>query len=210
MPVAVTTGIADDFLRGEIKYFPLLVAHLLHRDARLEPLQDGIVAAGIGQECNRFTGLGDAHASDPDLLDRDVAGFAVNCHLALADIQFLELGTAGSDPVAEKVGFDHNHGNNLGIEGAELTGEVIEPILDKHAKVEFLDRYCKDLSLNADDCMTIGDGANDLPMLKKAGLGVGYYAKPSVASELTNIIKHGDLSAPLYAQGYTDKEIERF
>ena len=118
--------------------------------------------------------------------------------------------TVFTDPVAEKVGFDHNHGNNLGIEGAELTGEVIEPILDKHAKVEFLDRYCKDLSLNADDCMTIGDGANDLPMLKKAGLGVGYYAKPSVASELTNIIKHGDLSAPLYAQGYTDKEIERF
>jgi len=118
--------------------------------------------------------------------------------------------TVFTDPVANIVGFDHNHGNTLGIDGTELTGEVIPPILDKFAKVEFLDGYCKDLSLNADDCMTIGDGANDLPMLKKAGLGVGYYAKPSVASELTNIIKHGDLSAALYAQGYSDKEIKRF
>ena len=112
--------------------------------------------------------------------------------------------------VGEKVGFDFNHGNTLGIEGDELTGEVVEPILDKFAKVEFLDQYCNDLSLNPADCMTIGDGANDLPMLKKAGLGIGYYAKPSVASELTNTIRFGDLSAPLYAQGYSEKEIKRF
>ncbi len=115
--------------------------------------------------------------------------------------------TVFTEPVAEQVGFDHHHGNNLGISGTALTGEVLEPILDKFAKVEFLDHYCKELAIDAADCMTIGDGANDLPMLKKAGLGVGYYAKPSVASELTNVIKFGDLSAPLYAQGYTHKEI---
>jgi len=118
--------------------------------------------------------------------------------------------TVFTGPIAKIVGFDHHHGNTLGIDGTELTGEVIDPILDKFAKVEFLDGYCKDLAINADDCMTIGDGANDLPMLKKAGLGVGYYAKPSVESELKNTIKHGDLSAALYAQGYTDKEIKRF
>lgn len=118
--------------------------------------------------------------------------------------------TVFTGPVAEIVGFDHHHGNTLGIEGTELTGEVIDPILDKFSKVEFLDSYCKDLAINAADCMTIGDGANDLPMLKKAGLGVGYYAKPSVASELKNIIQFGDLSAALYAQGYSDKEIKRF
>ena len=114
-----------------------------------------------------------------------------------------------TEAVAEKVGFNHHHGNTLGIENNELTGEVVEPILDKYSKVEFLDQYCKDLIINADDCMTIGDGANDVPMLKRAGLGIGYYPKPAVACELKNIIKHGDLSTALYAQGYRDKDIKR-
>jgi len=114
-----------------------------------------------------------------------------------------------TEAIADKVGFDHHHGNTLGIDGNQLTGQVIEPILDKFSKVEFLDQYCKELLIIADDCMTIGDGANDLPMLKKAGLGIGYYPKPTVASELKNIIKHGDLSAALYAQGYRDKDIKR-
>ena len=118
--------------------------------------------------------------------------------------------TVFTGPIAEQVGFHHHHGNQLGIDGDTLTGEVIEPILDKFAKVEFLDQYCGDLGLSAADCMTIGDGANDLPMLKKAGLGVGYYAKPSVAAELTNTIRFGDLSAALYAQGYGEDEIARF
>lgn len=109
--------------------------------------------------------------------------------------------------IAEKVGFDSHHGNTLGIEGDHLTGEVIDPILDKFAKVDFLEEYMKDLVLNADDCMTIGDGANDIPMLKKAGLGVGYKPKPAVAQEVENIIVHGDLSTALYAQGYREGDI---
>ncbi len=109
--------------------------------------------------------------------------------------------------IAEKVGFDHNHGNTLGIENEALTGLVIEPILDKFAKVEFLDKYCAELILNPEDCMTIGDGANDIPMLKKAGLGVGYRPKPAVTKETPNLIVHGDLSAALYAQGYGERDI---
>ncbi len=108
--------------------------------------------------------------------------------------------------IAEKVGFDHNHGNTLGIDGEQLSGAVIPPILDKFAKVEFLDLYTGNLDINASEVMTIGDGANDLPMLKKAGLGVGYHAKPSVAAELKNLIIYGDLAAALYAQGYSDSD----
>ncbi len=104
--------------------------------------------------------------------------------------------------ISKRCGFNFNHGNTLEIEGDELTGNVIPPILDKHAKVEFLEHYMKDLNLTEDDCLTIGDGANDLPMLKRAGLGIGYHPKNAVKEEIHNCILHGDLTAALYAQGY--------
>lgn len=112
-----------------------------------------------------------------------------------------------TEAVAKQVGFDNHHGNILGIEGGALTGKVKEPILDKHAKVEFLKHYIEKLKIRPEDCVTIGDGANDLPMLSKAGLGLGYKPKPAVAREVDNMIIHGDLSTALYAQGYSDQDI---
>lgn len=107
--------------------------------------------------------------------------------------------------IADRCGFNFNHGNTLEIENEQLTGNVIPPILDKFAKVEFLEHYMKDLNVTADDCLTIGDGANDLPMLKMAGLGIGYHPKEAVKSEIGNCILYGDLTAALYAQGYSSK-----
>ena len=104
--------------------------------------------------------------------------------------------------IAQQVGFDHHHGNTLGVKDGKLTGAVEGPILDKHAKVDFLEHYMKQQGLTYDDCMTIGDGANDIPMLQKAGLGMGYQPKPVVEQSVTNFIKHGDLTAALYAQGH--------
>lgn len=109
--------------------------------------------------------------------------------------------------IAEAVGFHHHHGNILGIENDALTGEVIDPILDKDSKLDFLKRYAGELSITLEDTLTIGDGANDLPMLEAAGLGIGYKAKPLVIEALDNQIIHGDLSAALYAQGFSDDEI---
>lgn len=110
--------------------------------------------------------------------------------------------TVFTSPIAEQVGFDHNHGNTLLMEDGALTGQVGEPILDKHAKVQFLNQHLSALGLEAEDAFTVGDGANDLPMLKEAGLGIGYKPKPVVAAELDNVIIHGDLTAALYAQGF--------
>ncbi|HBR69102.1 MAG TPA: phosphoserine phosphatase SerB [Rhodospirillaceae bacterium] len=109
--------------------------------------------------------------------------------------------------IAERTGFHHNHGNTLGITEDKLTGTVVPPILDKHAKVSFLNKYTTDLGLSENDSFAIGDGANDIPMLKAAGMGVGYRPKPAVAAEIHNIIVYGDLTAALYAQGYNKKEI---
>ncbi len=108
--------------------------------------------------------------------------------------------------VARRVGFAHHHGNVLGIEEGRLNGQVQDPILDKHAKVDFLKHYMDKHALEADLSMTIGDGANDIPMLKMAGLGVGYQPKQAVAEAVPNLIIHGDLSTALYAQGYKDKD----
>ena len=74
-----------------------------------------------------------------------------------------------TEDIAKRCGFDFNHGNILEIDNDALTGKVIEPILDKFAKVAFLEQYTNDLGLNIEDCLSVGDGANDIPMLKKAG-----------------------------------------
>lgn len=111
--------------------------------------------------------------------------------------------------IADKCGFNFNHGNTLEIKENKLTGNVIPPILDKYAKVDFLEHYINDLNLTTDDVLAIGDGANDLPMLKKAGLGIGYHPKDTVKSDIHNCILHGNLTAALYAQGLSSKYFER-
>ena len=113
-----------------------------------------------------------------------------------------------TENIGQKCGFHFNHGNVLDIQDDALTGQVILPILDKSAKVDFLNHYMDTLGLETDDCVTIGDGANDLPMLKTAGLGVGYHPKNTVKDEINNCILYGDLTALLYAQGYTSDDIQ--
>lgn len=110
--------------------------------------------------------------------------------------------------IADRCGFGFNHGNTLDIDDDALTGKVVEPILDKFAKVELLQHYMEDFSLTADDCLTIGDGANDLPMLKMAGLGIGYKPKETVKDDIANCILYGDLTTALYAQGLSSQHFE--
>ena len=105
--------------------------------------------------------------------------------------------------VARMTGFDAHHGNKLGIEDGKLTGKVEGAILDKTAKLEFLKAYARDLKIKPEDALAIGDGANDIPMLKAAGLGIGYKPKNAVKKEIDNLIIYGDLTAALYAQGFT-------
>ena len=114
--------------------------------------------------------------------------------------------TVFTDAIAKACGFDFHHGNVLNIEDGLLTGTVAEPILDRDAKLEFLKHHAGTLEIGLEDALTIGDGANDLAMLGAAGLGLGYHAKTSVAIEIDNNIRFGDLTAALYAQGYKDTD----
>jgi phosphoserine phosphatase len=110
--------------------------------------------------------------------------------------------TCFTSKVREALGFDFDAANVLRHDGQKLAGEVDPPILGKEAKLATLDRLCVERQIAIAEAMTVGDGANDLPMLKAAGLGVAFHAKPVVAAEVSARIAHGDLTALLYLQGY--------
>ncbi len=114
--------------------------------------------------------------------------------------------TAFAAAVAERLGFHEARANRLMIENGRLTGQVAEPILGRDAKVAALREITTRLGLSTAEVLAVGDGANDLPMLRLAGTGVALHAKPAVAAECDIRINHGDLTALLYLQGYSRDE----
>ncbi|SMF81271.1 phosphoserine phosphatase [Azospirillum oryzae] len=104
------------------------------------------------------------------------------------------------------IGFDDDRGNELEVIDGVMTGKVIEPILDKDSKLQALMAYAGEHRVPMAETMAVGDGANDLPMLLAAGLGVAFHAKAVVAAEARARVDHGDLTALLYAQGYRAAE----
>lgn len=117
--------------------------------------------------------------------------------------------TAVTSVVRARVGFDLDRGNDLEFADGRLTGRVLEPILDKNAKLAMLKALAAERELGLSETLAVGDGANDLPMLLEAGLGVAFQAKPSVAAAAPVRIEQSDLTALLYLQGYRDDEIVR-
>ena len=110
--------------------------------------------------------------------------------------------TAFTEAIAEKLGFDENRANTLIAKDGLLTGDVGMPILGKQAKVDALEEITARLGISESDVLAVGDGANDLGMLKRAGTGVALHAKPSVAAQCDVRVNFGDLTALLYLQGY--------
>lgn len=109
--------------------------------------------------------------------------------------------------VAETIGFHADQGNRLLDDGTRLTGAVGQPILGREAKRDALVNTARKQGLGPEDCLAMGDGANDLAMIMAAGLGLAVHAKPVVAEASDAAIRHTDLTAALYFQGYTDDEI---
>jgi phosphoserine phosphatase len=105
--------------------------------------------------------------------------------------------------VAQMAGFAAHQGNTLLDDGKALTGEVGQPILGRAAKRTALLDAAAALGAGPHDALALGDGANDLDMIQAAGLGIAYRAKPIVASEASAAIRHTDLTAALFFQGFT-------
>jgi phosphoserine phosphatase len=114
--------------------------------------------------------------------------------------------TVFTSKIAAKIGFDENRGNRLVVEGGKFSGKVEEPILGSEAKLASLKELAASRHIGLEDALAVGDGANDLPMLRAAGLGVAYRAKPAVAAAADIQIERGDLTALLYLQGYRREE----
>ncbi|WP_298916396.1 phosphoserine phosphatase SerB [uncultured Roseobacter sp.] len=127
---------------------------------------------------------------------------ADGAHAALVSGGFTDF----TSVVAHKLGFDENRANSLIARNYILTGEVGEPILGKQAKIDALSEITQRLELSERDVIAVGDGANDLGMLGRAGTGVALHAKPAVAAQCDVRINHGDLTALLFLQGYTAAE----
>ena len=110
--------------------------------------------------------------------------------------------------------FTHTHANTLQIiqkdfENFEITGKVEGTILDKKAKLEYLKKYIKQYNLNHKDTICVGDGANDIEMIRHAGIGVSYHGKAAL-NEVADInFYNTSLLGLLYAQGYADNDISK-
>lgn len=107
----------------------------------------------------------------------------------------------------EKLGFDEIHANELIIENGKVTGEVSEPIVDAERKAELLESIVLREGFTLDQTIAVGDGANDLKMLAKAGMGVAFRAKPLVRAQARQAISTSGLDGVLYLLGHHQRDL---
>lgn len=109
--------------------------------------------------------------------------------------------------VADTLGFETHRANELEIIDGKLTGKIIPPISDSQTKIDTLHSLAEQHGFDMSEILAVGDGANDIPMIKGAGIGTAYKAKEKARQAADFTIDYTDLSALLYIQGYSDKDI---
>lgn len=114
--------------------------------------------------------------------------------------------TRFADPVAKDIGFAKVAANILTEADGRLTGALNGTVVDAAHKAEMLRLSAQSAGLSLAECMAVGDGANDIPMIALAGMGVAYHAKPKAAAAADAAISHNDLTALLYIQGIASKD----
>ncbi len=107
---------------------------------------------------------------------------------------------------AKRIGFHDHLGNELVFEAGKLSGAVKEPVLGRSAKLRTLKSLCAENGLELFEVLAAGDGANDIDMIKAAGLGVAFHGSKSLREHSNAAIQYGDLTALLYIQGYRKSE----
>jgi phosphoserine phosphatase len=175
-------------MRGELDF----AAALRERVALLKGLDAGILEDIYASRVSLMPGAATLVAT--------MRRHGAHCALVSGGFSFF------SERIATRLHFDSQQANTLEIVDGKLAGSVREPILGREAKLASLKRLTRALQLAPSDALAVGDGANDLSMLRAAGLGVAFRAKPIVAAAAAARIEHGDLTALLYLQGYARHE----
>ena len=125
---------------------------------------------------------------------------ATTCGLVSGGFRFF------AEKIADRLSFDRFQSNDLGIADDQLDGSVADPVLGRTAKAHIMRDWAKELGIAPTQVLAVGDGSNDLTMLKAAGMGVAFRAKPTVTAAARFTVEHGDLTALLYLQGYSKSE----
>jgi phosphoserine phosphatase len=185
-------AITERAMAGELDFAEALKA----RVALLEGLDETVIAQCLEERVRPMPGA--------EALVRTMAGWGA--HTVLVSGGF----TSFTGPVAEAIGLAEVHANVLEISGGRLTGRLAGDIVDAATKHSVLEAAAKGRGIALEAALAVGDGANDLPMISAAvaggGMGVGYHPRPQLAAAASFSVRHGDLTALLYAQGVPKRQ----
>ena len=184
---AEIAAITERAMAGELDF----VEALTRRVALLAGLAEGVIQTCLSERIRPMPGA--------IQLVRTMAGWGA--HTVLVSGGF----TSFTGPVAAQIGFAEVHANVLEIKNGHLTGRLIGAIVDAETKRRVLQNAASSCDLSLQGTLSVGDGANDIPMIEIAaqgrGLGVGFHPRPKLAAAANFSIRHGDLTALLYVQG---------
>ena len=110
--------------------------------------------------------------------------------------------------IAQRFGFSAHYANHLAVANGLIAGYAQEPIIDSQAKLRIMNDYCDKYDIAHENVMSMGDGANDIPMLQAAGLGIAWQAKPLVRQTIALQLDHSTLCGPLFLQGINEADIK--
>lgn len=180
--------ITERAMQGELDF----VAALRARVELLAGLDEAVIARCLAERVRPMPGA--------EILVRTMANWGA--HTVLISGGFTHF----SAPVAAQIGFAEAFANQLEFSGGALTGQVTGQIVDAQVKRAQLAASALEHGLQYSQVLAVGDGANDIPMIEAAGLGVAYHAKPKAEAAANFAVRHNDLTAILYAQGVPKKD----